>query len=557
MPQLSIGNTEQFSNNNISKRAVADHFALRLLKNTPAPSRSRNSHIFNDDTEFWYDALNRVLRPGDDITLQHFAILEWFPRVPGLYHTPKSYRNRPQALQFVDELLSSKLEQTANDHPIDFSRQRALVKSLNNPSSFTSEFFRNPNRFANVYSANNTNRFANFYSPYNRFANLYIPNSPIAQGALDERFRNYQRPIIFNPHGKLTMLESGIGSVRLAPLERDSELFWLCSASSIGWSDHGVPLVVPDALYQDVFPEIRETGCVRAKIRGRVHYIYNNTGSKDSLTRYIRHKIYDTYHGLPRLYLYVDDIDRDDRLKDEGGDLKVCAAVTFISAYEAEKPRHYATYVGFNPSITNNMEDAVDWMTESYVEGRYQGRIVTDFDEQFPRFSDAIFSLRYINQQPQFDGEDLQRRFGAMGIDAVPREIRWVINNFGVLNGGINDMSTGDQYTAGQAGAMGPGAHAHDMTFQQITETANKIDLKQLAADLSLLRAAMKKEEGTTAEQDLAIGSVAAAEAAAAKGDGPGALQHLKAAGKWAFDVATNIGASVAAAALKGPLGIP
>ena len=117
---------------------------------------------------------------------------------------------------------------------------------------------------------------------------------------------------------------------------------------------------------------------------------------------------------------------------------------------------------------------------------------------------------------------------------------------------------SGDQFiVSGQAGAVGPNAHAHDMTFQQITETANKIDLKQLAADLSLLRAAMKKEQETTAEQDLAIGSVAAAEAAAAKGDGPGALQHLKAAGKWAFDVATHIGASLAAAALKELLGIP
>ena len=117
MPQLSTANTEEFSNKNVSKRAVADHFALRLLKNTPYPSSSTSSassHIFDDDTDFWRDALSRALRPGDNITLQHFSILEWFPRVPGLYHTPKSYRNRPQALEFVDELLSNKLDQYLN-----------------------------------------------------------------------------------------------------------------------------------------------------------------------------------------------------------------------------------------------------------------------------------------------------------------------------------------------------------------------------------------------------------------------------------------------------------
>jgi hypothetical protein len=552
MPQLSTANTERFSNKNASKRAVADHFALRLLKNTPQPLSSTNSHLFDTDTDFWRDALNRVLRPGDNITLQHFAILEWFPRVPGLYHTPKSYRNRPQALQFVDELLSSQLEHSQyflpTTPPTEPARHRAF----------------RPNSCTNYMDQENSAKFFNQmqFANIGSVINISNVNVGISQGALDERFRNLQRPIIFDPRGKLTMLESGIGSVRLAPLERNGELYWFCSASSIGWSDHGIPLVIPDTLYQQVFPEIRETGCVRARIRGRVHYIYNTVTKGSSISGYMHHKIYDTYHGLPRLYLYVDDLDRDDQVKDEGVHLKVCAAVTFISAYEAEKPRHYATYVGFNPSIDNNMEDAIDWMTESYVEGRYHGRIVTDFDEQLPRFSDALFSLRYINQQAQFDSEDLDGRFHTMGFEAVPREIQQIIYNFGGIHGRIIDMSTntrsGDQYTvSGQAGAVGPGAHAHDMTFQQITETANKIDLKQLAADLSLLRAAMKKEQATTAEQDLAIGSVAAAEAAAAKGDGPGALQHLKAAGKWAFDVATHIGASLAAAALKGLLGIP
>jgi hypothetical protein len=112
----------------------------------------------------------------------------------------------------------------------------------------------------------------------------------------------------------------------------------------------------------------------------------------------------------------------------------------------------------------------------------------------------------------------------------------------------------GDQYKVGQAGAVGPGAHAHHMRFQQIwQEGGGGLDLKVLAEELSQLRAALKQEP-TSPEQDSAIGAVAAAEVAARKGDGPGAPERLADAGKWAFDVATKIGVGVATVALKTAL---
>jgi phosphoribosylformylglycinamidine (FGAM) synthase-like enzyme len=75
---------------------------------------------------------------------------------------------------------------------------------------------------------------------------------------------------------------------------------------------------------------------------------------------------------------------------------------------------------------------------------------------------------------------------------------------------------TRDTYSAGQAGAMGLGAHAHDMTFQQIwNQTKDDLDLSALVAGLSQLRQAMREQE-VSAEHDIAIGEVAAVEAAAA-----------------------------------------
>ena len=118
-----------------------------------------------------------------------------------------------------------------------------------------------------------------------------------------------------------------------------------------------------------------------------------------------------------------------------------------------------------------------------------------------------------------------------------------------------------DQYKAGQVGAMGPGAHAHDITFNQIwNENKDDIDLQALAFELSKLRLKLK-EEASEPEHDSSIGAIASAESYAKKGDGPKVLEYLSKAGKWALDTATKIGVPVATEALKivvsSNLGIP
>ena len=102
---------------------------------------------------------------------------------------------------------------------------------------------------------------------------------------------------------------------------------------------------------------------------------------------------------------------------------------------------------------------------------------------------------------------------------------------------------SGDTYSiSGQAGAVGPGAHAHDNTFQQVQ---GGIDLPKFAEELGRLRAAMKGEATGTREQDKAIGAVADAEEAAVKGDGTAALRCFKGAGTWALGIAEKIGVPV------------
>jgi hypothetical protein len=108
----------------------------------------------------------------------------------------------------------------------------------------------------------------------------------------------------------------------------------------------------------------------------------------------------------------------------------------------------------------------------------------------------------------------------------------------------------------GQTGAVGPGAHAEHMIFNQLwNENKDKIDLSALSKELAELRSTLK-EEATEPEHDMSIGAIASAERSAKEGNGPKALEYLKNAGVWAFDKATKISVPVATAALKAALGL-
>ncbi len=73
--------------------------------------------------------------------------------------------------------------------------------------------------------------------------------------------------------------------------------------------------------------------------------------------------------------------------------------------------------------------------------------------------------------------------------------------------------------------------------------------------ELSELREALKNKSYTI-EQDQAVGEIADAEKAAKSGDGPGAIKHLKSAGKWVLDVSTNLGTNIATELIKKSMGL-
>ncbi|MBB2496994.1 hypothetical protein [Aquipseudomonas ullengensis] len=119
------------------------------------------------------------------------------------------------------------------------------------------------------------------------------------------------------------------------------------------------------------------------------------------------------------------------------------------------------------------------------------------------------------------------------------------------------EISMGDKYNVtGQVGAVGPNSRAERNIFNQVLQqAASTIDLPALALELAMLRNSMR-EQATEIEHDQAVVSIGAAESAAKQQNGVDALEHLKSAGKWAFDVATTIGATIAAAAIQTAIGL-
>jgi uncharacterized protein YjbI with pentapeptide repeats len=121
----------------------------------------------------------------------------------------------------------------------------------------------------------------------------------------------------------------------------------------------------------------------------------------------------------------------------------------------------------------------------------------------------------------------------------------------------IKRIEMGDTYKInGQAAAVGPGAHAHDITFNQAwNDISKEIDLSKLSEELSVLKETVASE-AKSSDQIRALAEVSDAETAAKAGKGSKVVEHLKRAGKWTFDVATNIGTDVAAEVIKKSMGL-
>lgn len=115
---------------------------------------------------------------------------------------------------------------------------------------------------------------------------------------------------------------------------------------------------------------------------------------------------------------------------------------------------------------------------------------------------------------------------------------------------------SGDIYKTGIGIGVGRGAQATNVTVNQnYGAVLQGMDLPTLAQQLGQLKEELRKQAQST-EQFLAITAVSGAHDAADSNQPSAAVEKLKGVGSWALDVATKIGCTVAAEAIKKASGL-
>lgn len=116
---------------------------------------------------------------------------------------------------------------------------------------------------------------------------------------------------------------------------------------------------------------------------------------------------------------------------------------------------------------------------------------------------------------------------------------------------------TMEQYniSGGQQGAVGHAASAQNNVFNQLAQTIDDKSLSDLAEELKKLRNAMKPRAGE-ADQDVAVGAITEAEAAARSGNKSKVVELLAKAGKWTLGIAKEIGVPIATKLLESAVGL-
>jgi hypothetical protein len=442
---------------------------------------------YAENSDFWKDVLNERTSAERIVKLVGFNIFEWIPRNPGLYHTDRAAWARREAQDYV----------------------RTVAKS-----------------------------------DYNKFL-------ATADARPDHAFRaatsstHKARQLIYTPEGKISMLQGGIGCVRLRPVElKGGGIYWFMSATSSTAPDEGIPVLVPDFLYQRLIDRIRANGNINCDIVGKTKFISKELSD-----------LYSAKYGIQRLYIEALEIHPTNAPPTPG---EVSVAASFISGYLSDyrgESKIFAAYVTFDPGREGARQSAARWLREEYVEGLYRGSILTDFDQQAPSISESLFSLDQVLSSSDLVKQirTLQQMHGTFDWSMLEKStFSYHTHEEKVM---VKTIINGDNNRLNQAIGKAAAANQTEIVGSSI---GSGINLEELATQLSQLRTALDKLP-ESAERDIAKGAVGKAEVAASGGDGGGvatALKELRPFASKVFAVAEKIGVDVATAAIRGAIGL-
>lgn len=211
--------------------------------------------------------------------------------------------------------------------------------------------------------------------------------------------------IVYDPLGKLSMLEGGFGNIRLKAINLTNGSYYFMTASDNGICHEGFPVALPEDLYNEVINDINERGAVVKDLIGVLRSVPEDIDN-----------LYRGFKKVPKVYLQVEELRNPTYPKSRSiQEMSVTVASSFISNYEGPS-KIYASYIGFNPSQRGQLDENVEWMENEYVKGMYSGRILTDFDQTTNHFAYAPFSLSKV-MNLEVKSEDINSLAAALGID--------------------------------------------------------------------------------------------------------------------------------------------
>lgn len=223
---------------------------------------------------------------------------------------------------------------------------------------------------------------------------------------------------------------------------------------------------------------------------------------------------------------------------------------------------HLTTYYSSNiESVTRNLPNFYEWQHILNNLNDQEGFIIILVNRSISELQNLMYEkdIRKISTIAPVRVEEIRESLSQL--HSLNSQILGLSGNEGLLEITENqndvkpinvELILGDTYKVnGQIGAFGPYSNAHDISFnQEKSSFTTSIDFEKLPSELEILRQEMKKQS-ITVEHDIAINEIAKAEKAAKSKDFSKVFTFLKSAGKWALDIATQIGVTVATEALK------
>lgn len=308
-------------------------------------------------------------------------------------------------------------------------------------------------------------------------------HSPFADRARREaeHYVNEHNGILFyEPYGKTHMMEGGIGSVRFKPISIKENDYWLCTATSDNSCHSGIPLAIPNRLMEKI----------------DFHRSYKVNGQVRFLPEFLEHYL-DHMSEIPQIYVEVDNF------TELGIEKKPSVNITPMVFFSAGQEmgldiEENVTYATCESDSIRDLKKAVEWL--AWYANRYNGEIITNFDQQEPTFANAPFSLQNVMS-------------GKLSASTLKR---YHIDNANIVCQKIESLHAETVNMTKIEVTLGDGTTIHGdfVVANSIKDSFNKVEnanvpnelkslLKQLAKSVAILSGNLPKETAEQVARDL------------------------------------------------------